>query len=323
MLMKEHNYFSFFNNTATAQVINNDIEKNQIHHAYMIVATNNQTANMFARFFAFKILCKNKSACLTCENCLKALSGSNADFKTYPKAKSLVVEDIEDIVENSYKKPIEGTEKVFILHDFESSNQTAQNKLLKTLEEPTENTHLILSVSNPSLVLQTIKSRCKQVNVSDFSADEIRNFLVNNGYNSPNLNLVCAFSNSNIGSVIKNLQNSDFVNLINLVFDLFQNCNKSSQIINYVSKILSYKNNLATFFELVEIVINKALLAKNVDTKDIPEIMEISESFSTLSLNAINKQISIAKEKLKFNCNVVAVVDMFVLKFLEEKYKWK
>ena len=53
------------------------------------------------------------------------------------------------------------------------------------------------------------------------------------------------------------------------------------------------------------------------------EIIKISENFSALSLSGISKQVALAKEKLQYNCNVVSVIDIFVLKFLEEKYKWK
>ncbi len=323
MFMKEHNYFSFLNNTACANVIQHDIDKNQIHHAYMIVAGESETANMFARFFAFKILCKHKTACLQCENCKKALSGSNADFKVYPKNKNIMVEDISDITENAFKTSIEGTEKVFLLKNFENANQTAQNKILNTLEEPPANTHLILSVSNSAMVLQTIKSRCKIVNADNFSNEKLQSFLVSNGYSNEQAQVISIFSNGNIGSAISNINNPMFHDLIKVVFDLFLNCNKSSDMLFAVNNILKYKGNLNTIFELIEIVVNKALMVKNADKEDINEIVEISEKFSTLSLNAINNQIAIAKEKLQFNCNINSVVDMFVLKFLEEKYKWK
>ena len=323
MFMKEHNYFSFFNNTSSARLIEQDIKNNQVHHAYMIVAGESETANMFARFFAFKILCQSNNACLNCSSCLKAISESNADFKVYPKNKNIVVEDVLDITENAYKTCVEGNVKVFLLNNFENANIITQNKLLKTLEEPPANTHLILSVSNPTQVLQTIKSRCKQVIIDNFDDNQIQSFLTANGYSAETAKFVSAFSNGSIGSAMKNIQNPNFYEMVEVVLELFLNCNKSSEMLSIVNKIAKHKGSLNTIFELVEIVINKALMVKNADKSDLPEIVKVSENFTTLALNAIIKQIAVAKEKLQFNCNTTSVIDMFVLKFLEEKYKWK
>lgn len=322
--MKEHNYFDIISKTNAVKILEADFKADKVNHAYMIVAQDSQTANMFARFFAFKILCKTNTPDLTCSSCIKALSGSNADFKIYPqKSKSIVVEDIQNIIENSVVAGIEGDKKVFLLNNFETANTSAQNKLLKTLEEPPKNTHIILCVSNISNVLQTIISRCKIINADTFSKQEINQMLINNNVETNKAQLITEFCNFNIGTALNYANNKNFESVLNCVYNMFINCTKSSEILKTVNGILKLKEDILLFLTLCEVVVHKALMHKNNNQNTISEITQIAQNFTNLSLTAITKHITQAKQKMQFNCNTTSIIDMLVLKILEEKHKWK
>lgn len=64
------------------------------------------------------------------------------------------------------QKPFNHDTKVVYLPQVENLNLESQNALLKTLEEPGENNYLLLSTSNPSLLLPTILSRCQKVRLN-------------------------------------------------------------------------------------------------------------------------------------------------------------
>lgn len=55
-----------------------------------------------------------------------------------------------------------GEEKIAVLEDVEDATEGARNSLLKLLEEPPENSHIILLSSNPQKMLQTILSRVRK-----------------------------------------------------------------------------------------------------------------------------------------------------------------
>lgn len=57
-------------------------------------------------------------------------------------------------------KPVVGARKVLVMHQFERANETAQNAMLKTLEEPPASTSLILTSENQRRLRATILSRC-------------------------------------------------------------------------------------------------------------------------------------------------------------------
>jgi len=107
-----------------------------------------------------------KDACDTCVSCRKITHGTHPDVRLIVPARKLriipvsVVEEIIDIV---LYRPHEGRYRVFLFEDADRINVQAQNKLLKTLEEPPTPAVFIFITSQPRQVLPTIRSRCQGV----------------------------------------------------------------------------------------------------------------------------------------------------------------
>jgi DNA polymerase-3 subunit delta' len=53
--------------------------------------------------------------------------------------------------------------KVLIIYNAHTMTESSANALLKTLEEPTANTFLLLTTDKPERILPTIKSRCEKL----------------------------------------------------------------------------------------------------------------------------------------------------------------
>ena len=152
-------YINFFSKSKTLINYLNNIKNKGLKHAYLFNSCDeikNQTASLL---LALIINCENENVCLNCKNCLKILNGNSLDIYTYPKNKSIVVDDIKEIIESAYIKPAELKNKIYILNNFDEANIASQNKFLKTLEEPPNNVIFLLNTTNLDKVLATIKSR--------------------------------------------------------------------------------------------------------------------------------------------------------------------
>ena len=91
-----------------------------------------------------------------------SLNFNNADiFWLCPKegTTSIQVEQTLDFMRQVHLAPL-GEKKLFIITDMSTMTLAAQNKILKTLEEPRTDTVFLLLASNEDRVLATIKSRC-------------------------------------------------------------------------------------------------------------------------------------------------------------------
>jgi DNA polymerase III gamma/tau subunit len=80
---------------------------------------------------------------------------------------SIGIEEIKNMQKKLFLKPIKSQTKAVILQDAELLTIEAQNALLKSLEEPPDNTIIILSTESIEPLLATIISRCQIIDIKD------------------------------------------------------------------------------------------------------------------------------------------------------------
>jgi DNA polymerase-3 subunit delta' len=73
------------------------------------------------------------------------------------------VDQVRDLIAEIAGAPFEARRRVFVIDDAHTMNESAQNALLKSLEEPPPRSHVILVSAAPLGLRQTIRSRCQLV----------------------------------------------------------------------------------------------------------------------------------------------------------------
>src|SRR3989344_2853262 len=99
-----------------------------------------------------------KADSLCSKNKIDKIDIDNINFE-----KSVGIEDVRIIQKKIYLKPIKSETKAIILNAYNGLTIEAQNALLKILEEPPNNTIIILMVPTLEQILPTILSRCKVI----------------------------------------------------------------------------------------------------------------------------------------------------------------
>src|SRR4051794_25176496 len=89
---------------------------------------------------------------------------------TPPGAQHMVEEVRERVIRAAAYRPFEGERRVFVVEAAEAMRDESQNALLKTLEEPPEFVHLILLSAEPEALLETVASRCQEVEFAPLPA---------------------------------------------------------------------------------------------------------------------------------------------------------
>lgn len=109
-------------------------------------------------------------ACDECISCRKIDSNNHPDFLLVsPEKGEIRIDEIRAVEEALLFKPYEGRKKVVIIDDADMMNQSAANAFLKTLEEPPDESLLILVAANPDRLPETIRSRCSRLNFKPLS----------------------------------------------------------------------------------------------------------------------------------------------------------
>ncbi|MBI5847562.1 MAG: DNA polymerase III subunit delta' [Nitrospirae bacterium] len=117
-------------------------------------------------------------ACEVCDSCLKINAGTHPDVVTIaPEERIIKIEEVRAIEETLSFRPFEGKKKTVIVDDADSMNLSAANAFLKTLEEPPEDSLIILVTSRPDRLPATIRSRCSKISFHTHSLTSCREIL--------------------------------------------------------------------------------------------------------------------------------------------------
>ncbi|NUT74588.1 DNA polymerase III subunit delta' [Pseudomonas sp. C1C7] len=142
--------------------------RTQHAHAYLLHGPAGIGKRALAERLMASLLCQHptaQGACGECKSCLLLKAGSHPDnyiLEPEEADKAIKVDQVRDLVSFVVQTAQLGGRKVVLIEPVESMNINAANALLKSLEEPSGDTVLLLVSHQPSRLLPTIKSRCVQ-----------------------------------------------------------------------------------------------------------------------------------------------------------------
>lgn len=135
-----------------------------LSHAYIITGGNAATRAEYARRLSAAYVCGEARPCGRCRHCEKAASGIHPDVITVSAAegkREIVAEQARALRADAYVRPNEAERKVYLIDPADGMNDTAQNALLKVLEDGPPYAAFLLLCAQPGRLLSTIRSRCE------------------------------------------------------------------------------------------------------------------------------------------------------------------
>ena len=140
-----------------------------------------------------------------------------------------------------YRTPALGDKKVFIIDEAELLDESGQNALLKTLEEPPKDTLIFLITPREDRLLQTVVSRCHLYSFGPLNRDEMLRWSSGVGKSGVMSDWLCDWSLGSPG-VYEEGEFSGVECLFNDINPFLQNPN-STDTIAVVGRINEYLNN--------------------------------------------------------------------------------
>jgi DNA polymerase-3 subunit delta' len=134
-------------------------------------------AEQLAYWIAALVLCESQDAppCGACPACVLLRADSHPDLhavRLAEDAQQVKVDQIRALTETLSLSSYRGGHKVAIVENAETLNANGANAFLKTLEEPTANTLLMLIAKPSHRLPATIASRCQRLNLKAPSREE-------------------------------------------------------------------------------------------------------------------------------------------------------
>ncbi len=160
-----------FGHNQIKSILEKQLAAGAFPHAYLFLGPEGVGKKMLAREFAGKILNFDK---------LDKLE-TNPDFIFFEaRGVEQEIDRLRELVSRLSLKPALGGEKVAIIDNAQNLLEKNSNVLLKTIEEPTANTVIIL-IAGQGALLPTIVSRCQVLRFNLFSKEQLKNFAHSQG----------------------------------------------------------------------------------------------------------------------------------------------
>lgn len=164
-----------FEQSHIVKILKGHMAEKRLACTYLITGTQAAGKKEVAWAFAAALNCLNAQgfADCPCASCRKVFAGNHPDvrFAGGHDEKSVKIEEVRNLLPWVYLKPFEAKWKVFVVEGADRLTVEAQNALLKTLEEPPENTIFCLLAASRANLLATIQSRSFELRLRAVDAD--------------------------------------------------------------------------------------------------------------------------------------------------------
>lgn len=162
------------------RALQNALDNNRLHHAYLLTGTRGVGKTTIARIFAKSLSCEkgiSSQPCNQCTSCTEINMGRYIDLLEIDAASRTKVEDTRDLLDNIQYLPQKGRFKIYLIDEVHMLSGHSFNALLKTLEEPPAHVIFILATTDPQKLPITVLSRCLQFHLKNMSTEQIINQL--------------------------------------------------------------------------------------------------------------------------------------------------
>ncbi len=311
--------------TNAYRIVCQDKKLSRLSHTYLLLSEDVDYAFEFAKILAELVL-DAKEGSTEQRNIQK---GVHPDVIVFGQNEKINTTKATEIASDVYVRPYESDAKVYILLNMQNVLEDAQNKLLKTIEEPPKSAFFILVSTQEKKLLQTVLSRSKKIELDLLSKETIAELLKSAGASEKEINICASCSGGVFSRALKMSLDKDFLKLYQNVFKCLYKMNSSRDVLDYSSlfgaKTID-KNELADLFMLIvrDLIMVKTKNFELVsNSHKIDELKLIATDFSLKALYKIVEYCLQLKEDLVYNVSMTSAVDEFLLKVVEVKVKCK
>lgn len=288
-------------------------QKGRLAHAYLFVGSidsgKGETALGVAKLLNCEQLQENMF-CDQCSVCRKINTANHPDVHMIDNGfgESIKIEQIRELLSQIKLRPFSARKKIFILRNIENMTLEGANALLKTLEEPSANSLLILTTSVIEKNLDTVRSRCHVMYFLPSSNTGLERHLTKDyDEESSQAHFLAYFAEGCLGRARK-LKDQGFFDRKNEIIDRFIVRGADEA---YVKKILGEKEKTKEFLDVFLSWIRDAMLVKakvedgrlaHIDR--LNELKSFQEEYSFPELSQLYMEVVQMCKLLEENLNI-------------------
>lgn len=306
-------YEELVKDTTAYKIISTEKKNGALSHAYLVVCADKYALKTYLKELAKVIEFQGDDG----DGRIAGLIDKNAyvDCTFYPlTGERIMTADVDDLVSKTYIRPIENKTRLFVLCGAENATPAAQNKLLKTLEEPPKGVVILIGALRESGLLSTVLSRVKKIDVPPLSSDKIRSVLSERCKDKDRLENAIRSANGSAGAALALYENGEADKLDSLVKDIFAEMKSSKDVIKFVKRAgkEDIKELISALKAETTIRLENAVYGK-----------EDKDGFTVGALVAISETLTDKEKAVAFSANTAMTIDGVLLSIVREKRRWQ
>lgn len=250
----------------------------RIPHGFIIHGEKGIGKKAAALYIAKTLLCEKggKEPCNDCRSCRNMDKGIHPDLIIPERSGKLMTysaDPCRKVCSDAIIPPNDGSRKVYFFPDADNILTTAQNILLKIVEEPPSFVYFIFTAKSKQTFLETIISRVVSLGISPCSDEECREALESLGYEKEDIHNAVRVFSGNIGMCINYLEDEtlrEIVMLTKKAADSIINRDEYGLLLALSSSLLADREMTKVFLEMLDKVVRDAAVVQiNPDGKCI------------------------------------------------------
>jgi DNA polymerase-3 subunit gamma/tau len=158
------------------RTLQNAIEQNRVHHAYLFSGVRGVGKTTTARILAKALNCEKGPTlepCNQCTPCLEITEGIDLDVREIDAATYSKVDDVRELREVMQFQPVRDRKRIFIIDEVHALSDKAWFALLKQIEEPPPHVIFMMATTEMQKVPATILSRVQRLALNKVTAAQI------------------------------------------------------------------------------------------------------------------------------------------------------
>ncbi len=299
------------------QILKRSIEKKTISHAYLFISNQYSKTMDLALDFAKELLIMGIDDEQNKKKIIYEIDNNFHDDLVIIDPKGLWIK--KEIISNLQKelstKSLIGNKRIYIINNIEKLNLASSNSLLKFLEEPEEKIVAILITDNKYQLLDTIISRCVNINFEKglnlISLEGmLKEKIINNLFNNEK-DKVAFLNMKDTDKLIK-----DILNFV-LFYEkegnetlLYLNEMWHEKVKNREEMLIAFEIIIMFYREILSLYFDKEVEIFNDYSNEIQEIYQKN------TRKAISKKLHVImdiKSKIKYNVNRKLLMDQLII----------
>ncbi len=311
----------FVSNKRITEQLGSLIDAGHFPHALLLEGDTGLGKKTLARLLACALVCREENGpCMTCSQCRKVINGYHPDVLTYAAQGgegSFKVETVREIINEAYISPNEARYKIFLLGEVDKMNASAQNALLKILEEPPEYVIFIMTALTKTKMLETVLSRSVVMTLEGVDVQEGAQYITehNEGIEFAEAEKALFLSNGNIGTATEILLKGRMSELTELCADICKGilANDEYMLLRTLSPLIGDRQGTALVLDMLKNIFRDAvvdtngsnllsgqresaeLLRKSITKKRLTQLVFLCDELRYKTLANCNSQLLVTK----------------------------